>query len=123
MPTLSRRPDGSHDGWHVYFGDVRIGQIGRRSGVPNHTDQWGWIIGFHPGTSTRLAGSAPSFEAAREQFETAWSRPAPTLTADNSEAWRRNRDFRAWKHRMWGTGCQLPTQNTDGPRGASAARP
>ncbi|MHC4051392.1 hypothetical protein [Bradyrhizobium sp. 25ACV] len=44
MTALTRRPD-DEQGWHVYFGDVRIGQIGKRSGVPNHADQWGWIMG------------------------------------------------------------------------------
>jgi hypothetical protein len=56
MTTLTRRPD-DNEGWYVYFGDVRVGQIGRRSGVPNHADQWGWIIGFHPGPRTRLPGA------------------------------------------------------------------
>ncbi|WP_035678395.1 hypothetical protein [Bradyrhizobium liaoningense] len=115
MTTLTRRPDTyERHSWHIYFGDIRIGQIGKRSGVPNHIDQWGWTLGFHPGTTTRQAGSAASFEEARAQFETAWARLAPTLTEEQFEIWRRDRDFTAWKYRMWGTGCQLPTQCRDG---------
>ncbi|MHC4051393.1 hypothetical protein [Bradyrhizobium sp. 25ACV] len=55
---------------------------------------------------------AQSFEAAREQFETAWAR-FPTLSEEQFERWRRDRDFHAWKRRMWDTGKRLPTQNTD----------
>ncbi|MBR0741230.1 hypothetical protein JQ581_30295 [Bradyrhizobium liaoningense] len=114
MSALTRRPDTSHHGWHVYFGDVRIGQIGKRAGVPKHIDAWGWTLGFHPGMSNRPTGGAPSFEVAREQFEAAWSRLAPTLSEEDFETWRRDRDFHAWKHRMWGTGHRLPTQTRDG---------
>ncbi len=113
MPTLTRRADGHH-GWHVYFGDVRVGHIGKRSGVPTHEDQWGWTLGFHPGITTQLGGAAPSFEAAREGFAAAWARLAPDLTEAQFETWRQDRDLHAWKHRMWDTGCRLPTQNKDG---------
>lgn len=37
----------------------------------------------------------------------------PTLTEDQYEAWRRDRDFHAWKHRMWDTHCLLPTQTRE----------
>jgi len=50
MPALTRRR--SHDArdecWHVLYGDVRVGTIGLRSGVPNHTDAWGWSCSFYP---------------------------------------------------------------------------
>jgi hypothetical protein len=113
MSTLTRRSEG-HDGWHIYFGDVRIGHIGKRSGVPNHVEQWGWTIGFDPGLSTRLGGDTASFEEARAQFETAWSRILPSVTEDQFESWRRSRDFTAWKYRMWKEGYLLPTQISDG---------
>ncbi|MCK1622413.1 hypothetical protein IVA98_03970 [Bradyrhizobium sp. 160] len=115
MTALTRRPDTSQqDGWHVYFEDVRIGQIGRRAGIPNHTDAWGWTLGIHPGLRLSQAGSAASFEEARSQFESAWARLAPTLTDKQFECWRRDRDFHAWKYRMWEKGCRLPTQNQTG---------
>ncbi|WP_256565531.1 MULTISPECIES: hypothetical protein [unclassified Bradyrhizobium] len=36
VPALSRKPsDNPHqEGWNVYYGDVRIGHIGTRAGVP-----------------------------------------------------------------------------------------
>jgi hypothetical protein len=48
MPALTRRrdPDARLESWQVYFGDVRVGMIGIRSGVPVHADQWQWSCGF-----------------------------------------------------------------------------
>jgi len=36
MPALTRRrsPDTSQETWLVYYGDVRVGSIGQRAGVP-----------------------------------------------------------------------------------------
>ncbi|WP_131868915.1 MULTISPECIES: hypothetical protein [unclassified Bradyrhizobium] len=45
-------------------------------------------------------GSAPSFEEARRAFEAQWKRVEPTVTEDHLEAWRRRRDWTAWKNRM-----------------------
>gem|GEM_PF-5311547 len=34
MPALTRRKDTERpDCWHIYFGDVGVGAIGRRAGV------------------------------------------------------------------------------------------
>ncbi|MEY9744933.1 hypothetical protein ABIF65_004307 [Bradyrhizobium japonicum] len=42
-----RRSDNPHEEtWHIYSGDVRIGTIGVRAGVPVHADQWAWSMGF-----------------------------------------------------------------------------
>ena len=30
--------------WHVYYGDVHVGTIGIRSGVPVDRDQWSWSL-------------------------------------------------------------------------------
>ena len=51
MPTLIRRRADSdqRETWHVYYGDVHVGTISRRAGVPVHADQWGWACGFYPG--------------------------------------------------------------------------
>jgi hypothetical protein len=48
MTELTRRRmnDRKVDVWHVYFGDVQVGSIGMRSGVPNDVDQWSWTCGF-----------------------------------------------------------------------------
>jgi hypothetical protein len=42
MPALTRRryPE-RQDCWHVYFGDVRVGTIARRTSCPVDVDQWG----------------------------------------------------------------------------------
>jgi hypothetical protein len=50
-PPLTRRPDRDPNrsgGWLIYCGDVRVGHIGKQSGVPLHGDQWGWSCGFYP---------------------------------------------------------------------------
>jgi hypothetical protein len=40
MATLTRRPSSDRkDCWHVFYGDVCVGAIGRRAGVPNDVDQ------------------------------------------------------------------------------------
>jgi hypothetical protein len=48
MPQLTRRryPE-RPDCWHVYFGDVHVGTMAIRAGVPVDVDQWGWSCGFH----------------------------------------------------------------------------
>jgi hypothetical protein len=49
MPALTRRRYlERHDCWHVYYGDVHVGTIARRAGVPVDVDQWGWNCGFYP---------------------------------------------------------------------------
>jgi len=53
MPQLARRrdPEAHHqETWHVYYGDVRVGTISERAGVPVDEDKWGWNCGFYPGT-------------------------------------------------------------------------
>ncbi len=51
MPALTRRrSDNAHqETWHVYFGDVHVGTIGERAGVPGDLHQWQWRCGFYPG--------------------------------------------------------------------------
>ncbi|UEM10428.1 hypothetical protein J4G43_038120 [Bradyrhizobium barranii subsp. barranii] len=111
-----RRSENSHqETWHIYFG-VHVGTIGTRAGVPKDVDQWGWHLGFYPGTEpgTHQSGSAESYPAARAEFERAWLQLEPTLTEENFETWRRSRDWHAWKYRISGNGCRMPTQNTSG---------
>jgi hypothetical protein len=52
MPTLSPRRDleAPDECWHVYFGDVHVGTIAIRSGIPHDKDPWGWSCGFYPGS-------------------------------------------------------------------------
>jgi hypothetical protein len=75
MPELTRRLDPDRaDAWRVYFGDVRVGMIGRAAGNPNAADCWNWSLGFYPGCEPgeHRHGTAPTFEAARAAFEAAW---------------------------------------------------
>jgi hypothetical protein len=65
MPALTRRryPE-RHDCWHVYYGDVHVGTIASRAGVPVDVDQWGWDCGFYPRShhGLHVQGTAETFE-------------------------------------------------------------
>jgi hypothetical protein len=119
MPQLTRRPDNDphREGWFVYFGDVRIGHIGRRTGVPTHAPQWGWTCGFYPGCDPgqQTHGTGETFEDARAEFEKAWHKLAATRTEAHYELWRQSRDFHAWKDRMHEESRPLPTQTRGAP--------
>jgi hypothetical protein len=99
MPALIRRrsDDPHRETWRVYYGDVPVGTIGERAGVPNDVDQWAWTCGFYPGVEPRQHenGTAATFEASRAAFEDAWHRLLPTLTERAFEEYRRDRSFRA----------------------------
>lgn len=118
MPALIRRPsdDPHREGWNVYCGDVQVGHIGRRAGVPVTAPQWSWSCGFYPGMEPGMhkTGIAEGFEAARAGFEKDWACVLPTLTEADFDECRRNRAFHAWKYRMWDCGCRLPTQELSG---------
>ena len=45
MPVLTRRRsrDARQEVWHVFYGDVRVGLLGERAGVPVDVDQWGFV--------------------------------------------------------------------------------
>ena len=76
MPALTRRrsPDAREECWHVYYGDVHVGTIAIRTGVPHDEDPWGWSCGFYPGSHPGECtnGSATTFEQARADFQDAW---------------------------------------------------
>ena len=115
MSQLTLRPDNDPHRpgeWFVYFGDVRIGHIGKRTGISAHAPQWGWSCGFCPGCDPgkQANGTAETFEEARAGFEPAWSKLAATRTEAHYEAWRRNRDWHSWKDRMHSERLPLPTQ-------------
>jgi hypothetical protein len=44
MPELTRRRnlDAPDECWHVYYGDVRVGTIALRTGIPHDEDRWDW---------------------------------------------------------------------------------
>ena len=118
MNHLIRRAhdDPHREGWFVYWGDVRVGHIGIRAGVPSHAPQWGWNCGFYPGCDPgqQVHGTAETLDQARADFETAWKKLLPTRTEAHFELWRQSRDFHAWKDRMHDERLPMPTQRTDG---------
>jgi hypothetical protein len=116
---LTRRPykNPHHQGgWNIFYGDIRVGHIGKRAGVPVDVDQWGWNCGFYPGCDPgqSTSGSAETFELARAGFEEDWKRLLATRSEAHFEACPRSRDFHAWKYRMSDERCRMPTQNTTG---------
>jgi hypothetical protein len=111
MSALTRRrskDDPHRETWLIYFGDVRVGSIGRRAGAPNSAPQWGWSCGFYPGTEPgeHCGGIAETFDEARDAFA--------TFSEADYEAWRRQRDWTAWKYRMHALALPLPTQRPEG---------
>jgi hypothetical protein len=116
MAQLTRRSGKSRQGWFVYFGDVGVGHMGVRAGVPVDEHQWGWHCGFYPGCDPGQStdGTGAMFEEAKAEFEEAWNRLRPTRTEAHFELCRQQRDFTAWKYRMRDASLKLPTQMTNG---------
>jgi hypothetical protein len=118
MPALTRRRDrqANQETWLIFFGDVHVGTIARRSGNPTTTDPWSWRCGFHPGSEPRecTSGTAASFWEARTAFEAAWCVFLAKRTEADFEECRRERASTAWKYAMWDAGCKMPTQTADG---------
>jgi len=73
-PTRCRYSEVREECWHVFYGDVHVGTIAIRTGVPHHEDPWGWICGFYPGSESGeyTDGTAATFDQARVDFEAAW---------------------------------------------------
>ncbi|WP_051334952.1 hypothetical protein [Bradyrhizobium sp. Ai1a-2] len=115
---LTRRRDKNHDleHWTIRFGDIDVGHISLRAGVPRAAPQWGWACGFYPGTEPgqHRYGAAATFDDARAAFAQAWQRLAATRTEADYRAWRDSRDRTAWKYRMHDLHLPLPTQRPDG---------
>jgi hypothetical protein len=114
MPALTRRLEKNRHQtcWHAFYGDVKVGTITERAGVPVNVDQWGWNCGFYPVShrGIRAEGTAATFDKARADFEAAWRACLPRCTDGDFEEYRRQRAFTAWKYMMFDTGCRLPTQ-------------
>jgi hypothetical protein len=111
MPALTRRryPE-RQDCWHVYYGDVHVGTIAIRVGIPRDEVPWGWICGFYPGAhpGEQTTGTAVTFDQAREAFETAWRVFLANRTDADFQAWRDARDWTARKYVLWDAGERLP---------------
>jgi hypothetical protein len=114
MPALIRRriPDARSEAWRVFYGDVPVGTIGVRSGVPVHVDQWGWSCGFSPGLNPgqHHDGSAATFERARAAFEEAWRKLLPKIPEGAFAEYRRDRAWRAEVAAARERGEKLPSE-------------
>jgi hypothetical protein len=91
-------------------------RIAIRAGVPVEVDQWGWDCGFYPPAhqGRHVDGAAETFEQARADFEAALREYLPKCSKTDFGEYRRQRARTAWKYAMWGNGCRMPTQWTDG---------
>ena len=118
MPTLTRRrvPEAPNEAWRVFYGDVPVGTISIRAGVPVDANQWGWKCSFYPGLEPgqHRDGCARNYKEARDAFEIAWRHLLPLLQSANFEAYRRAQAFHKWRHRMWNEGLRMPTQLASG---------
>jgi hypothetical protein len=116
MELTRRRYPERPDCWHVYYGDVHVGTIAIRPGVPVDVDQWGWDCGFYPAShhGRRFDGTSATFEIARAEFEAAWREYLPACTEEEFTEHRRQRASTVWKYRMHDTGHKLPTATTSG---------
>jgi hypothetical protein len=81
--------------------------------VPKSVDRRGWSVGFYP-RDGHVSGTAENFDQARADFERAWHDYLPRCTDADFAEHRYQRAFTHWKHRMWNTGCRMPTQMPDG---------
>lgn len=117
-PALTRRRDldSPCESWRVRYGDIDVGHIGQRAGVPTDQPQWRWSVAFYPAShrGIRSDGIAETFDDARAAFETAWRDCLPRCTPADFEEYRFKRAFLKWKYRMWAEGCKLPTQTVRG---------
>jgi hypothetical protein len=113
MPVLTRRRDQDRrdECWLIYFGDVHIGTIAIRSGIPRDTNPWGWRCGFYPGSGPGecTSGTAISFDQARADFEKAWQVFSARRTEPDYQAWHDQRDWTAEKYRRFDRGERMPS--------------
>jgi hypothetical protein len=114
MPTLTRRrsPDAPEESWQVFYGDVRVGTIGKRVGIPRDQAPWGWTCGFYPGSHPGECtnGTGATFDQARDRFDVAWRVFLAKRTEADFQAWRDQRDWTERKYAMWASGEKLPSQ-------------
>jgi hypothetical protein len=114
MPALTRRrSDNPHqETWHVYYGEVRIGTIGERAGVPVDVDRWGWSCGFYPGLypGQHRYGTAATFDEARAGFEADWQALLPEIPEGALEEYRLDREARTEMRAVRARREKLPSE-------------
>jgi hypothetical protein len=112
MPELTRRRSvADRDSWGVWYDDVRVGAISRRSGNPRDTAAWRWDCGFYPGPDLRQAGgNAASLEEAQDAFRTAWGSYLSRCTPLDFQKYRDWQEHRAAIDAAHARGEKLPTE-------------
>jgi hypothetical protein len=114
MPELTRRrsPDAREGCWLIFYGDVRVGTISKRVGVPRDQAPWGWSCGFYPGSHPGecTTGTAATLDQARADFEAAWRIFLAKRTEADFQAWRDQQEWTEQKYPMWKRGERLPAQ-------------
>jgi len=96
---LSR--DAREECWQIFYGDVRVGTIAKRVGIPNDNPRWGWTCGHE-------TGSAATFEQARAGFEAGWAVFLSKRTEADFQEWRDQRDWTTEKYRRFDCGERMP---------------
>ena len=113
MPSLTRRRsnDSPQESWRIFYGDVPVGWIGIRSGVPVDVVQWGWRCGFYPGSEPgeHRHGTATDFFTGRREFEAAWREFSAKKTEADYQEWRDQRDRTVRKYASWARGEKPPS--------------
>jgi len=109
-PWRSRSPRGKLA--RLFFDDVGVGTISVRSGNPIDTDPWEWHCGFYSGSlpGKCTTGTAPTFEAACAEFESAWRVFLANRTEADFQAWRKSTGAHGMEIRH--VGCRLPVAET-----------
>jgi hypothetical protein len=92
------------------FGDVRVGTIAIRTGIPPHEDPWGWNCGFYPGSHPAECtdGTVATFDQARADFEKTWHAFLSKRTEVDFEKWREQRAWTAEKYRRFDRHARMP---------------
>jgi hypothetical protein len=113
MPALTRRRSNDrHDCLHVYFGDVRVGTIAKRIGIPRDQHLWGWTCGFYPGSHPGecTQGTAATLDQARAGFGAAWRVFLSNRTDADFRAWRDQQERTDRKYAIWKRGERMTSQ-------------
>jgi hypothetical protein len=110
MLTRRRDHDRREECWLIYYGDVHVGTIAVRSGIPHDQAPWGWRCGFYPGSEPGeyLSGTATTLKQARADFAKAWRVFSAKRTEADYQAWRDQRDWTAEKYRRFDRGQRMP---------------
>ena len=103
-------PEAKEECWQIFYGDIRVGTIAKRVGIPNDKPRWGWSCGFYPGSHPGECthGAAATLDQAKADFEAAWRVFLARRTEADSQEWRDHRDWTAQKYRRFDRGERMP---------------